>query len=202
MKLSTGKPDGTMDAVWGLVMADNLSGAVGATVLQSKADPRKEEALRRFLGSIGAAEGPAECTLRHDQEPVVEQLCRKVAAARQGTLSVQSTSAGSHQSNGMIERQIRELQGHIRTMRAALKEEGHDVQASSATFAWLVRHSVFVLNRFARGEAPCEKLTGQSADGLELYPYLAPVMVKQSTNGKLDERWSEGLWLGREDGIT
>ena len=99
--------------------------------------------------------------LRHDSEPAMLDLCRKIKAKRDKsnkTTHLEPTPRYSSASNGRAERTIQTVRKQMVTLRLALEAELKVViTANSPVYAWLARHAAWLIARFAI------KLNGRSA---------------------------------------
>ena len=86
-------------------------------------------------------------TIQSDGEPCLVDLLERVAAMRGSpTVLVRSPVADS-QSNGLVERAVREIECMCRTLKCDLESRlGRAVSVHEPIFSWLIRHSSMILN--------------------------------------------------------
>ena len=117
------------DSLTNLVMKETLCGSVWAYVLQSKSvgsDPWIAEQLVDDMNTIGMAR--ERVVIKSDQEAAIVELQSEVARKRGfadygvGT-GIENSKVGDSDSNGKIERAIRDVKNMVRTMRSALESK-------------------------------------------------------------------------------
>ena len=109
------------------------------------------QAIQAFLLKCGRVQATLNSTvLQSDQEDHLIALLKATAAKMGGNISVRQSPAYSSQSQGSVERFHRTLMGQVRTLKAQL-EHNYNIRLTSQhpIMPWLVRHSVYLLNRYA-----------------------------------------------------
>ncbi len=107
--------------------------------------------------------------LQTDGEPAIKSWADDVqrewskgSQEIQTQLMTRTSPAGSHQSNGMAENTVRRVEGIVRTIKATLERVFKmTLTPKSPILPWVVRHGVFLLNRYAVktvGRTPYEEL--------------------------------------------
>ena len=67
-------------------------------------------------------------------------------------MDMEESPVGESESNGMVERAIQEVQGQIRTMRAAWESRyGRQMTGTVQVLPWMVRHAGNLYSRFTVG---------------------------------------------------
>ena len=98
-----------------------------------------------------------EVILRGDAESSLQLFLNSVAARVQvqsrQKVQVQLTAPGQHQSIGLAENTHARIGGQIRVMAAVLKKLDIEVEPMAVLFPWLLRHAIFLLNRFSTSSA-------------------------------------------------
>ena len=85
--------------------------------------PRKgtgEYAIERGFRMLDAM-GYEELILKSDQEPSIMALKRELKERIKGTVKMEESPVGEHQSNGMVENGVQRIQGQFRVRRHALE---------------------------------------------------------------------------------
>ena len=162
----------------------------------------------RALGALHAWFEEAALTgamrLRTDSEPSIKAIAQAAALRRApAETHLETTLVGSSDSLGACERFAQTVAGLARTWLAVERDLGITVLAVSPIFGWLVRHVVFLYNMFqphgALGETAYGQLQGRPYRS-PMLPFGTPVLLRRPgvlEQGKLEERWIDGLWLGR-----
>ena len=140
-----------------------------------------------------------------DPEPSIKQVINSVVACRTRLgLETQSrlVPRGSHESNGMVERAIQTVRANARTFRAHLEERAKvKVEGHVHLFPWIMRHSAFLLNRFAmpvRGAPPYELVHGRRFKST-LLPIGEQCLCHVPSRHKGDLQWRRGVYAGQSE---
>ena len=118
----------------------------------------------------------------------------------------QNSPVASSQSNGLADKAIQEVEGHVRTLKIAL--EGRlkvSIPSETPIMMWLIEHAGDLMNRFRVGEdgrTPRERNTGKKdfpmmAEFGESVLYL-PMDRDRGQTAELDDKFFHGIWLGLE----
>ena len=91
--------------------------------------------------------------LKSDQEPAILALKNEIRKNIKEEVVFEESPVGESQSNGMIERAVRDVKAQIRTMKEALDARygiriGNEIHA----MAWLPRHAAATISRYRVGE--------------------------------------------------
>ena len=151
-----------------LVVKERKSGALMASVVPSKSTG--EFIARRvvaFMKEVGCAHG--DINIKSDNEEALVMLVNNVArqrAARGGGRSnIENSPRYSSKSNGVIERGVRSVQGHIRTLRSAVEARlGIVLDPKHAIYSWIAEYSAYLINRGQvgkDGKTPYERCKGK-----------------------------------------
>ena len=153
--------------------------------------------MRKFVRSLGY-ENPR---LRGDGEPPLQALLEQIAQGVPGA-RVEPIAPGEHQAIGSVERAHRTIGDQIRVLAERLREvSGVTISPKSAIFAWMIRHAVYIVNRYLRkadGTTAHLRSTGQVpktalAEFGEMIHFRHPDPERYS---KATARWGRGIWVG------
>ena len=156
-------------------------------------------AVDKFLDDLGYAK---KVILQTDQEPGIMDLVKAVASKRKGTVILQTTPRYSSSSNGGVERFHQSMQGLARTWKCSLERMYNiNLKAKDTLVKWLVRHA-WIVTRYQKGVAddktPFERVKEKKYTS-DLLPFGERVLYREPGDhvAKLQEKWNDGLWLGR-----
>ena len=153
--------------------------------------------------------GLSDIILQCDPEPSLIKWADSVKSKRTERTVIRSSPRRSHQSNGGVENNQKQLQGQVRTMLAAMQEHTkYRPSANNALMRWIVRHVAWLIPRFRGSEiqSPFYRgmggpYRGKLAEFGETVLAHLPEVGKGSENPapKLADRWKSGVWLGKSD---
>ncbi len=87
--------------------------------------------------------------LKSDQEPAMLELKELVKIEREDDIVLEESPVKESQSNGEVERAIQEVQGQVRTTKAALESRyKNKIKEGHPCLPWLVAHSADTLRMF------------------------------------------------------
>ena len=188
-----------------LVMKETLCGSVWVYALRSKSvaeDPWVADQISDDLNTVGLA--GESIIMKSGQEASIVELQGEIARRRgsPGT-GIENSKVGDSNSNGKIERAIRDVENMIRTFRSALSANfGEDVKLSWSIVPWMVRHASYVITRCrvrAHGKTAMQVMKGRTALS-ELVPFGEVILFKVPKTGEavgsFEDRWESGVWLG------
>ena len=91
--------------------------------------------------------------VKSDQEASIVELQTQTAKRREyvdygiGT-GIEHSKVGDSNSNGKIERAIRDVGNQVRTLRSALESTfGRKLNLSMAIVPWMIRHAAYIITR-------------------------------------------------------
>ena len=97
----------------------------------------------RQLGHYG------DLVLKTDGEPSLVELMTRVAEKRAAGTILQRSPPYDSQANGLVERAVRSVEEMCRVTKIDLEQRiGTQASVSDQIFAWILRHAIFLLNRF------------------------------------------------------
>ena len=161
--------------------------------------------IQAFLRELGLDRG--DLVVKTDQEPAMRALIGEVARRRAadggGRCVVEHSPVGESQSNGVIERAVKSVEGQVRVAKLALEARvAGRVGPGHAAMSWLVEYAAFLLNRFEVGKdgrTAYERNKGKPAKthGIE---FGEIVWWRRRPAGdlaaKLSSLWESGVFLG------
>ena len=121
-----------------------------------------------------------------------------------GNITVRQSPAYSSQSQGSVERFHRTLMGQVRTLKAQV-EHNYNIRLTSQhpIMPWLVRHSVYLLNRYAvhaDGNTSFFRRWNKKHQS-PLCEFGETVQYQLPTHKdlpKLEPRFMPAIWLGKD----
>ena len=92
--------------------------------------------------------------LQCDPEPSLIMWAASVKSKHQERTVIRSCPRRSHQSNGAVENDQKQLQGQVRAMLGALQDRTqYRPTTDSAMMKWIVRHAAWLISRFKSNDA-------------------------------------------------
>ena len=102
-------------------------------------------------------------------------------------MAVEHSPTYSSQSNGVVERAVRSVQGIVRTLRSALEERwGIVLGGGHAVWAWMVEYAAFLISRCEvgrDGKTAYERIKGKEAR-LQGFEFLGGSVVEEEARGR------------------
>ena len=129
-----------------LTIIDIATQVAGASQIPTKATTAYNIAeVKRFIYEVGRT----YAIIPSDQEPAIMAILREVAKSISG-ISLRKIPQGDSQAQGSVERLHGTLAGQIKIFRITIENNyGIDkIKADDRLMPWIVRHSIFVLNRY------------------------------------------------------
>ena len=131
------------------------------TQAKSSAEFAAKRTLVFFFREIGCEH--VAIIVKSDNEPAMSALVTQIGKSRAATggqrFSVEMSTAYSSASNGVVERGVQTIQGHVRVLRSAVEEKwGVKLKTAHSILPWLVEYASFLINRDAAGLAFGEKI--------------------------------------------
>ena len=104
--------------------------------------------LMAFLREIGHHSN--KIIIRSDQESPIKAVAEQLAKERgEAQTLLENSPVRSSGSNGIVERAIKEIEYHVKSMKSALDERlGTSIGATSNILAWLIEFSGVIINRY------------------------------------------------------
>lgn len=188
-----------------LVMVETLCGSVWSYATRGKgyaSDQWLPKKIHNDLTTAGM--GAAHISLKTDNEPAILEIRREVAKCRGDVpTGLDDSRVGDSNSNGKVERTVREVKGLIRTLRADLQDKIKEpIDLDSPVVPWLVRHAGYILTRcrvLECGRTALHRMKGQKSHR-PIIPFGEVVMFKipktKRRLGDFEDRFEKGVWLG------
>ena len=153
-----------------LVMADDKSGSLFAHPSPDKAvvnGEYSEYMINKVVDDIDSL-GYDKVTLKTDKEVAMTSLQAKVQRRRHKPVIPMNAPRGDSQSNGLVEKAVRDVEEAVRTLRSCLEADmGARLPVTHPVFAWMVEAAADYVNRLREskpGSTPCLLYTSAAAD--------------------------------------
>ena len=188
-----------------MVMVETLCGSVWAYATRGKgyaSDPWLPRKIHNDLTTAGM--GATHISLKTDNEPAILEVRREVSKCRGDVpTGLDDSRVGDSNSNGKVERNVREVKGLIRTLRADLQDKLKEpIDLDSPVVPWMVRHAGYILTRcrvLECGRTALHRMKGQKSHR-PIIPFGEVVMFKipktKRRLGDFEDRFEKGVWLG------
>ena len=145
-----------------MVMLETLCSSIWAYAIEGKGAVSLDwlaEKVIEDIETVGLAK--ERIITKTDQEPSIVQLQKEVARRRDQGTAAENSRVGDSDSNGRIERAMRETKGMIRTLRSAVERHcGSTVRLDAGIVPWIIRHASYLLTRcrvLPDGKRRCRK---------------------------------------------
>ena len=139
-----------------------------------------------------------------DQEASIVELQTEIARRRFDIgKSLENSKVGDSNSNGKVERAIRDVGNMIRTLKSALSENSNmTLNLDMNIVPWMVRHAAYLITRCrvrSCGKTSVQLIEGQKSL-TKLVPFGETVMFKNPKTsqavGSFEETWETGVCVG------
>ena len=182
-----------------LVIKDSKSKCIMAEVLTRKGtDEYSIERCYRMISQLGYD----EMILKSDQEHSIMALKREVREKLRGTVRMEESPIGEHESNGEIENAVQRVQGQFRSQKHALEARyGIKIKGEMNIIPWMIRNGAAVVNRYQVGDdgrTPYRRLRGRdfNKEVAEFGEKIMYLKLESVGKEKSESRWSEGIFVG------
>jgi len=188
-----------------LVVKERRTKMLMATVVPSKSTGRfVAERVNAFIKELGIEH--LDVVAKSDQEPAIKKVVEAVGRHRgegAGRWITEFSPVGKSASNGVVERGIQSVQGHVRVLLDALEVRWkRTIATDECILPWIVEWAARSLNRLEIGKdgrTSYERCKGKEAKhpGIEIGE--AVLWRKKPVGGalgKLSVAWSYGVFLG------
>ncbi len=188
-----------------LVMIETLCDSVWAYAIEGKGAASTDWLAPKVVDDMNTIGMTKERVIsKSDQEPAIVQLQHEVARLRKdaGT-AIENSRVGDSNSNGAVERAVREVKGMTRTLRSHLEEKiRKKIKLDDPIVPWIVRHAAYLITRCRvgpDGKTAMQKLKGRRVI-TPLLPFGEVVLFKlpkvPNMPGDFQDRFETGIWLG------
>ena len=132
--------------------------------------------LANDLATVGV--GNTRIIVKTDTEPTISDLRNELAATRVGMpMAFYNSRVGDSNSNGRVEREIRDAKGLIRTLRADQQDKiKAPVHLDSSIVPWIGRRAGYILARCRVHPQPCSACNQKTHR--PMLPFGEAVMLK------------------------
>ena len=142
--LGQSEENGTAPA---FVMRDHRYRVTFAHVTQGKSTSK--EVYSQYLTKAAVADlvalGHNRLILKTDQEPAMVALQECVKAASNSEIILRNSPVGESQSNGVVEKAIRDIEDQVRTLKDAAENRLNiRIGVKSPLLTWLVEHAAWL----------------------------------------------------------
>ena len=188
-----------------MVMMETMYSSVWAYALDAKGSATLDWLSRQVVEDIETVGLSGErVIMKTDQEASIVQLQKEIAKQRgEAPTGLENFRIGDSNSNGKIERTIREVKGMIRTLRSALEGNIKEkITLADQVVPWLVRHAAYLITRCRvgkDGKTAMQRIKGRkiSAPMVEFGESILFKLPKvKNMPGDFEDRFEVGLWLG------
>ena len=200
-----GQEEGVAMTMTMMVMVETLCDSVWSYATNGKghaSDPWLAKKIQQDLATVGV--GATRIVIKSDTEAAIVELRREVAKSRGDVpTGFDDSRVGDSNSNGKVERAVREVKGLIRCFRSCLQDKLQEVIPLNAPIMpWIVRHAGYVITRckvHECGRTSLHRMKGQKTNR-PMIPFGEVVLFKLPKTkrrlGDLEDRFEKGVWLG------
>ena len=156
-----------------LLVVDSSTGYLGATDVGQKGG--SSGFVAKWTAKWLEATGYARMKVQSDAEQSIEHLLKAVKSICTADLIVQRAPVKSHQSQGHVERAVRLVENQYRALLFDVQERTRvEIDPISAASARILRHSVWLLNRYQphKGGSDIIRTSPRKSENLEEFSWL------------------------------
>ena len=185
-----------------LVMTETLCDSVWSYALEGKGAVSTDWIAPKMVEDMNTMGLKQERIItKSDQEPSIVQVQHEIAKLRtESGTAIENSRVGESDSNGKVERAIREVKGMVRTLRSHIEEKtGKAVKLDDPIVPWIVRHAGYLVTRCRigpDGKTALQKMKGTRMN-VGVLPLAEAVLFKMPRkDGDFSDRFGTGVWLG------
>ena len=188
-----------------MVMVETMNASVWAYALDAKGTSTLDWLARQVVEDLETVGLNKEKIItKTDQEVSMTQLQREIARQRgDAATGTENSRVGDSNSNGRIERAIREVKGLVRTLRSAIEENTKGkITLADTVVPWLVRHAAYLITRCRVGQdgkTAMQRLKGRKVS-TPLAEFGETILFKlpkvRTMPGDFENKFETGIWLG------
>ena len=148
-------------------------------------------------------DGSQAIVVKTDQEPSIKAIVEDLVKEREeGRTIVEESPVQSSGSNGIVERRVQSIEGHLRVMLLELESRvGGEVDAGEPIVTFMPEYAAYLLNRLEvgkDGKTVYERTKGKegSVVGVEFGEKVLWKKKKGNKQAKLRSRWGHGIFVG------
>ena len=186
-----------------LVGTERLTGMKFATAVPTKGSSGKfavDKALE-FLAEVGDMDG--QVIIKNDQEPSIQYFLKDMVESRvSGRTHLEESPVKSSGSNGVVERGIQGVEGHVRALFLALQGRlGRKIDAREKIVNFIPEYASYLMNRLEvgkDGKVAYDRAKGKKPTvlGVEFGEKLLYKVKPTAKLEKINSRWEFGIFVG------
>ena len=186
-----------------LVGRERVTGASFATAVPTKGSTGRFtiEKMIEFVEELG--DGSQQIVVKTDQEPSIEAVVGDLVKEREeGRTIVEESPKQSSGSNGIVERCVQGIEGHLRVILLEFESRvGEEVDAKEPIVTFMPEYAAYLLNRLEvgkDGKTAYERIKGKvgSVVGVEFGEKVLWKKKKADKQAKIRSRWAHGIFVG------
>jgi hypothetical protein len=153
--------------------------------------------------------GYGKIMFKTDNENSIVDLWSAVRLRRTAPTIPENCPKGESQANGIAERAVQDVEGIMRTLKAALERRlGIRLKPSDAIMPWMIEHCSTLINRCrigVDGMTSYERIKGKPnkkkfCEIGKVVLYMGVKSKKDKSKDKLNPKFELGIWLGVHSG--
>ena len=186
-----------------LVGTERLTGMKFATAVPTKGSSGKFAVDRAldFIAEVGDMDG--QVIIKNDQEPSIQYFIKDLVESREsGRSHLEESPVKSSGSNGVVERGVQGVEGHIRAIFLALQGRiGRKIDAREKIVNFIPEYASYLMNRLEvgkDGKVAYDRAKGKKPTVLEV-EFGEKLLYKVKPTAKLEKinsRWELGIFVG------
>ena len=182
---------------------ERLSGMQFATTVPTKGSSGKfgvDKSLA-FVEEVGDSHG--KIIVKTDQEPSIKLFVQDVLEGREeGRTILEESPVKSSGSNGIVERGVQGIEGHVRALFLAFQNRmKRDVDTRERIVTFIPEYAAYLMNRLEvgkDGKVAYERVKGKKPTvlGIEFGEKLLYKVKPVQKMEKINARWEHGIFVG------
>ena len=154
-----------------------------------------------FIQEVGDASG--KIIIKNDQEPSMKYFINDLVEAREeGRSLLEESPVKSSGSNGVVERGVQSVEGHVRAIFLAFQDRlGVKIDTRERIVTFIPEYAAYLLNRLEvgrDGKVAYERVKGKKPTvlGIEFGEKLMYKVKPKNKLEKINARWEYGIFVG------